>query len=84
MNFITFLGKLTTTLSFSITFGTVILYGALGETLTEKGGNLNLGVPGIMYFGGIAGGILTVSEPSIDLRRCRTEWSESKQRFLSP
>ena len=36
-------------------FGTVILFGALGEILTEKSGNLNLGVPGIMYLGGIAG-----------------------------
>ena len=39
----------------SIVFGTVILYGALGEIITEKSGNLNLGVPGIMYLGGIAG-----------------------------
>ena len=38
-----------------IVFGTVILYGAIGEILTEKSGNLNLGVPGIMYLGGIAG-----------------------------
>lgn len=51
---ISFLGQLSTTLSFSITFGTVILFGALGEVLTEKGGNLNLGVPGIMYIGAIA------------------------------
>jgi simple sugar transport system permease protein len=39
----------------AIFYGTVILYGALGEILTEKSGNLNLGVPGIMYLGGIAG-----------------------------
>lgn len=39
----------------AIQFGTVILFGALGEILTEKSGNLNLGVPGIMYLGGIAG-----------------------------
>ena len=39
----------------AIVFGTVILYGALGEILTEKSGNLNLGVPGVMYLGGIAG-----------------------------
>ena len=39
----------------SVVFGTVILFGAVGEILTEKGGNLNLGVPGIMYMGGIAG-----------------------------
>lgn len=51
---LTFLGNLSTTLSFSITFGTVILFGALGEIITEKGGNLNLGVPGIMYIGAVA------------------------------
>jgi ABC-type uncharacterized transport system permease subunit len=39
----------------AIVFGTVILYGAMGEILTEKSGNLNLGVPGIMYLGGISG-----------------------------
>ena len=39
----------------AICFGTVIMFGALGEILTEKTGNLNLGVPGIMYLGGIAG-----------------------------
>ncbi len=38
-----------------IMFGTVILFGATGEILTEKSGNLNLGVPGIMYLGGITG-----------------------------
>lgn len=32
-----------------------LLYGAIGETLTEKSGNLNLGIPGIMYVGGISG-----------------------------
>ena len=39
----------------AIQFGTVILFGAMGEILTEKSGNLNLGVPGIMYLGGFAG-----------------------------
>ncbi len=39
----------------AIVFGTVILFGAVGEIITEKSGNLNLGVPGIMYLGGIAG-----------------------------
>lgn len=39
----------------AVAFGTVILFGATGEILTEKSGNLNLGVPGIMYFGGISG-----------------------------
>lgn len=39
----------------ALVFGTVILFGAMGEILTEKSGNLNLGVPGIMYLGGIGG-----------------------------
>ena len=38
-----------------ITQGVTLLYGANGEILTEKSGNLNLGVPGMMYMGGIAG-----------------------------
>ena len=32
-----------------------LLYGATGEIITEKSGNLNLGIPGIMYVGGISG-----------------------------
>ena len=47
--------QLISLLTSAIVFGTVILYGAVGEILTEKSGNLNLGVPGIMYLGGIAG-----------------------------
>ena len=39
----------------AIAQGIGILYGALGEIVTEKSGNLNLGVPGIMDMGGIAG-----------------------------
>ncbi len=35
--------------------GICMMYGANGEILTEKSGNLNLGVPGLMYIGGIAG-----------------------------
>ena len=35
--------------------GISILFGASGEIITEKSGNLNLGVPGIMYMSGIAG-----------------------------
>ena len=35
--------------------GVCMLFGADGEILTEKSGNLNLGVPGMMYMGGIAG-----------------------------
>lgn len=36
----------------SVIFGTVVLYGAIGETITEKVGHLNLGTPGIMCIGG--------------------------------
>ena len=35
--------------------GIPLLYGSTGEILTEKSGNLNLGIPGIMYVGGICG-----------------------------
>ena len=35
--------------------GVPLLFGSTGETLTEKSGNLNLGIPGIMYVGGISG-----------------------------
>lgn len=42
-------------LTTAVAFGTVIMFGAVGEIITEKSGNLNLGVPGIMYIGGIAG-----------------------------
>ena len=36
----------------SVVYGSIIMLGALGETLTEKSGHLNLGVPGIMYISG--------------------------------
>ena len=32
-----------------------LLLGSTGETITEKSGNLNLGIPGIMYVGAISG-----------------------------
>lgn len=39
----------------AIAQGIAILFGATGEIFTEKSGNLNLGIPGLMYMGGIAG-----------------------------
>ena len=33
--------------------GIPLLYGSTGEILTEKSGNLNLGIPGVMYVGGL-------------------------------
>ena len=35
--------------------GTPLLLGALGEILTEKSGNTNLGVEGMMYMGAVSG-----------------------------
>ena len=39
----------------SVIMGIPLLYGATGETITEKSGHLNLGIPGIMYVGSISG-----------------------------
>ena len=39
----------------AITYGTPLLFGTLGEILTEKSGSLNLGVEGIMFMGGALG-----------------------------
>ncbi len=37
------------------TYATALMFGTIGEVLTEKSGNMNLGVEGIMYTGGIVG-----------------------------
>ena len=39
----------------SIAQGVPLLYGSTGEIITQKSGNMNLGIPGIMYVGGISG-----------------------------
>lgn len=39
----------------AIVQGIPLLYGSTGEIITEKSGNLNLGIPGVMYVGGISG-----------------------------
>lgn len=49
------MGVLITFIQKAIGQGVAILFGATGEIITEKSGNLNLGIPGIMYMGGIAG-----------------------------
>ena len=49
---------LTTVIAFiqgAIRQGIPLLLGSTGEIITEKGGHLNLGIPGIMYVGGISG-----------------------------
>ena len=39
----------------TVIFGSVIMYGAIGETITQKSGNLNLGTPGVMCIGAAFG-----------------------------
>ena len=48
--FVAFLAK-------TIKSASVFIFGSTGETLTEKSGHLNMGIPGIMYLGAL-GGIL--------------------------
>jgi len=49
------MGLLLTFFQKAIGQGIGILFGASGEIITERSGNLNLGIPGIMYMGGISG-----------------------------
>lgn len=42
-------------ISAAVLSGTPILYGTSGEILTEKSGNMNLGVEGLMFMGGAFG-----------------------------
>ena len=42
-------------IALAVAQGTPILFDSVGEILTEKSGNLNLGIPGIMYIGAISG-----------------------------
>lgn len=42
-------------INIAVVFGSIVLFGAVGESLTEKAGNLNLGTPGIMCMGGAFG-----------------------------
>lgn len=39
----------------AVLMGTTLLFGTLGEILTEKAGNMNLGVEGLIYMGGASG-----------------------------
>ena len=39
----------------AVSQGIPLMFGCVGETITEKSGNLNLGTAGIMYVGGICG-----------------------------
>ena len=44
----------------AISIATVLLFGCVGEIITEKSGHLNLGIPGVMCMGG-AGGCLVLN-----------------------
>lgn len=44
----------------SLAFGATFMYGSTGEILSEKAGQLNLGIPGVMCMGG-AGGCLMLN-----------------------
>ena len=50
--------------------GVPLLFGATGETLTEKSGNLNLGIPGVMYVGAISGviGAFLYEQSAVEVR----------------
>ena len=59
---------LATIINKSIVQGVPLLFGSTGEIITEKSGNLNLGIPGIMYMGGAAGVIgAYLYERSVDV-----------------
>ncbi len=55
----------------AIAIGTVLLFGCIGETITEKAGHLNLGIPGIMCTGTV-GGCLFVSLYMNNLEKTET------------
>lgn len=48
INLVTFIPR-------AVVQGIPLLFGCTGEILTEKSGNLNLGIPGVMYVGAISG-----------------------------
>ena len=50
-----FLNSASQFIALAVVQGTPILFGSVGEIVTEKSGNLNLGIPGIMYIGAISG-----------------------------
>ena len=49
------IGTIASVINAAIIQGIPLLFGSTGEIITEKSGNLNLGIPGIMYVGGISG-----------------------------
>lgn len=55
------LSLITNFLFFTVVYSIPLLYGTVGEILTEKSGSLNLGVEGIMAIGAICGYIVCAS-----------------------
>ena len=47
--------KIIAFLAAAVVQGVPLVFGSTGEIITEKSGHLNLGIPGIMYMGGISG-----------------------------
>jgi simple sugar transport system permease protein len=56
---------ITNFLFFTVVYSIPLLYGTVGEILTEKSGSLNLGVEGIMAVGAIFGYMLCASTDSL-------------------
>ena len=50
-----FVTKIIAFLAAAVVQAIPLIYGSTGEIITEKSGHLNLGIPGIMYMGGISG-----------------------------
>ena len=75
------MGMITIFIQKAIGQGVCILFGADGEILTEKSGNLNLGVPGMMYMGGIAGlaaAFMCRTLSSASCWRCWRRWRRAR------
>ena len=41
----------------AISLAVIFLFGCIGETINEKAGNLNLGIPGVMCIGAAGGAV---------------------------
>ena len=48
---------------------TPLVYGTVGETVTERSGVLNLGIEGTMYAGAFAGFAVALARPATPLGR---------------
>ena len=60
--------KILYVLANAVNNGMPVLFGSTGEIMTEKSGNLNLGIPGIMAVGGISGVVTAFFYQQVDNR----------------